>query len=84
MIENVDKRYKSMADISLDDIPFIETIKKQEIEKINQKFAKKKDKKKIFKFKDRIEEVYSNKAYTFVQGLENEGANSAKAIACRK
>ena len=31
-----------------------------------------------------LEEAYSNKAYTFVQDLEEDGVNSVKGVACKK
>ena len=33
---------------------------------------------------EHLEEAYSNKAYTFVQDLEQKGVNSVKGIACKK
>ena len=36
------------------------------------------------KFENRLEEIYSDKFYTFAQDLENKGVNSVKTIACRK
>ena len=39
---------------------------------------------KIINFEDHLEEPYSDKSYTFVQELENEVANSIRAVACKK
>ena len=39
---------------------------------------------KIINFEDHLEEPYSDKSNTFVQELENEGINSARAVACKK
>ena len=33
---------------------------------------------------EHLEEAYSNKAYTFVQDLEEDGVNSDKDVACKK
>ena len=33
---------------------------------------------------EHLEEAYSNKAYTFVQDLEEDGVNSVKGVACKK
>ena len=38
----------------------------------------------IINFEDHLEEAYSDKSYTFVQELENEGINSIRAVACKK
>ena len=35
-------------------------------------------------YEDRLEEAYADKSYTFVQDLENDGINSAKAVSCKK
>ena len=84
MIDNVRKNYENMDDVSVDDQPIKETLKKQETKKVHQKFQKRKGKKIMSKFEDLLEEAYSDKSYTFVQDLENEGINSVKTIACRK
>ena len=39
---------------------------------------------KVLNYKERLEEAYTNKSYTFVQDLEAEGVNSVKPIACKK
>ena len=39
---------------------------------------------KIINFEDHLEEVHSDKSYAFVQGLENEGINSVRAVACKR
>ena len=84
MIDNVRKKYENMDDVSVDDQPIKETLKKQETKKVRQKFQKRKGKKVMSKFEDLLEEAYSDKSYTFVQDLENERINSVKTIACRK
>ena len=39
---------------------------------------------KIINFEDHLEEAYSDKSYTFVYELENEGITSLRAVACKK
>ena len=43
-----------------------------------------KGKKKVLDYRQRLEEAYSDKAYTLVQHLEREGVNSIFAVACRR
>ena len=72
MIDNVRKKYKNMDDASADDQTFIETLKKQKIENVRQKFRKRAGKKSYEEFEDRLEEVYGDKPYNLVEDLENE------------
>ena len=61
-----------MDDASVDDQTFIETLKKRKIENVCQKFRKRTGKKSCEGFEDRLEEVYGDKPYNFVEDLENE------------
>ena len=50
----------------------------------HEKRRRRKDDAKIINFEDHLEEAYSDKSYTFVQELENEGINSIRPVACKK
>ena len=83
---NVDGKYNNVKNHPEDEQPFAETLKKAEIKKLTEKFNKKKGKNtsKVLNYEDRLEEAYADKSYTFVQDLENDGINSAKAVSCKK
>ena len=85
-IINVDGKYSNVKNHPEDEQPFAETLKKAEIKKLTEKLNKKKGKNtsKLLNYEDRLEEAYANKSYTFVQDLENDGINSAKAVSCKK
>lgn len=85
-IINVDGKYSNVKNHPEDEQLFAETLKKAEIKKLTEKFNKKKGKNtsKLLNYVDPLEEAYANKSYTFVQDLENDGINSAKAVSCKK
>ena len=45
---------------------------------------KKDEKSKLLSHVEHLEEAYSNKVYTFIQDLEEDGVNSAKGVVCKK
>ena len=84
MIENVRTKYANIQGLPEDERPYALSIMKEEIEKVTEKFGKKKKGKEMCKFENRLEEAYSDKSYTFAQDLEEDGADSVKAFACKK
>ena len=75
-----------MDNLENDEQPYAETLKQEEIRRVMNCYSrKKKDKKsKLLSHAEHLVEAYSNKAYTFVQDLEEDGVNSVKGIACKK
>ena len=84
MIKNVCKKYANIESLPENERPFAQSLMKEEIENVTEKFGKKKKGKQICKFENGLEEGYGDKSYTFVQDLEEDGVNSVKAIACKK
>ena len=87
-IRNIQVKYDDVENLPEDEQPFAETLKKAEIKRVSEKFNRKVKRKgkrsKVLNYKERLEEAYTNKSYTFVQDLEAEGVNSVKPIACKK
>ena len=84
MIENVRKKYANIEGLPEDERPFAKSLMEEEIEKVTEKFGKKKKGKKMCKFENRLEDAYNNKSYTFVQDIGEDRVNSVKAVACQK
>ena len=85
-IKNIEEYYSKLDNLEDDEQPYAETLKQEEIRRVMNSYGrKKKDKKsKLLSHAEHLEEAYSNKAYTFVQDLEEDGVNSVKGIACKK
>ena len=75
-----------MDNLEDDEQPYAETLKQEEIERVMDSYGRKKKgkKSKLLSHVQHLEEAYSNKAYTFVQDLEEDGVNSVKGVACKK
>ena len=76
----------SVENLSEDKQAFVVTLKEAEINKANKIFNRKANRKsnKVLNYKDRLEEVYSDKSYTYCTRLEAKGVSSIKAVACKK
>ena len=85
-IKKVRDKYDGVENFSFDKQPFVETMKEAEIKEVSEILNRKSNRKsnKVLNYKDRLEEAYSDKSYTFVQDLEAEGVNSVKGVACKK
>ena len=64
----------------IDDLQFVDSRRLNEIEKIKKKAGRKKKGKssKRTKFEDRLEQAYTDKSYTFVQDLKQEGSKAGR------
>ena len=87
-IRNIEEKYKDVENLSFNEQPFVETLKKEEIKKVTEEFNKPEGSKgkgnKVLSCVNRLEEAYADKSYTFVQDLEKEGVNSLFAVACKR
>ena len=65
---------------------YAEMLKEKEIKRVLDNYGRKKKgtKSKLLSHVDHLEEALSNKAYTFVQDLVENGVNSVKGVACKK
>ena len=61
-------------------------MKQEKIERVMHSYGRKRKgkKSKLLSHVEHLEEACSNKAYTFVQGLEKDGVSSVKVVACKK
>lgn len=83
-LKNIEGYYANLYNLADDEQPFAETLKQAEIEKVIEKYTKKKGKKKskVLIHEGHLEEAYANKTYTFAQDFEKDGVNSIKGVAC--
>ena len=89
-IENVNK-YNNVENREENKNPYAEILKEEEIESIKDRFSRRQKKigkgkirENLFNVKEHLEEAFMNKAYTFVQELEEEDVNSVRALAFKK
>ena len=84
----INRYYDNEENFDESEIQFVETIREEDVARAKERFSKKKNGKrgnnKLPGHTQHLEEAYSNKAYTFVQDLEEEGVNSVKGVACKK
>ena len=84
-IKNIEAYYSNFDNLEDDEQPYAEMLKQEAWMVMDNYGRKKKGKKsKLLSHVEHLEEVYSSKAYTFVQDLEEDGVNSAKGVACKK
>ena len=85
-IKNIKEYYSNMENLTEDERPYAETLKQVRIERVTENFNKRKSrsKSKLLSYEGHLEDAYANKAYTFVQDLEDKGVNSVKGVACKK
>ena len=89
-IENVNK-YNNVENREENKNPYAEILKEEEIESIKERFSRRQKKigkgkirENLFNVKEHLEEAFMNKAYTFVQELEEEDVNIVRALAFKK
>ena len=61
-------------------------MKQEEVKRVMDSHGRKKkdEKSKLLSHVEHLEEAYSNKVYTFIQDLEEDGVNSVKGVVCKK
>ena len=89
-IENINRYYDNVDNLDENEKSYAEILKEEEIESIKNIFYKKNiyrrgnskwnEREKLLKFRNHLEEAYKDKSYNFVQELEEEGVNSARAV----
>ena len=82
MIENVQKKYANIEDLTENKRPFAQSLMKEEIQKVTGTFGKRKVKKCVTL--KTVSRRRSDKSYAFVHNLEEDGVNIVRAIACKK
>ena len=84
--KNIEEYYNNLDTIEDDDKSYAQTLKQEELKRVMDSYARKKKgkKSKFLSHVEHLEEAYSNKAYTFVQDLEEDCVNSAIGVACKK
>ena len=86
-LSSINRHYDNEENFDESEIKYVETLREEEVARAKERFFKKKNCKrgnKLLGHTQHLEEAYSNKAYTFVQDLEEEGINSVKGVACKK
>ena len=82
-IKNIEEYYSNLDNLEDAEQSYAETLKQEEIERVIDTYGKKKKgkKSKVLNHVWHFEEAYTNKAYTFVQDLKQDGVNSVKGVA---
>ena len=85
-IKNIKEYYSNLENLIEDERSYAETLKQVEIERVTENFNewKGRSKSKLLSHEGHLEEDYANKAYTFLQDLEEKGVSSVKGVACKK
>ena len=85
-IKNIKEYYSNLENLTEVKRSYAETLKQVETERVTENFNKRngRSKSKLLSLEGHLEEDYANKAYTFVQDLEEKGVNSVKGVACKK
>ena len=83
-LNNINRYYDIEENFDESEIEYVATVRQEDVARAKERFSKKKNGKrgnKLLGQTQHLEEVYSNKAYTFVQYREEEGVNSIKGVA---
>ena len=85
-IKNIEEYYSNLDNLEGDKQPNAKTLKQEEIERVMHSYSRKRKgkKSKLLSHVEHFEKACSNKAYTFVQELEEDDVSSVKGVACKK
>lgn len=78
--------YNNLDNLEDNEQPYVKTLKQKEIGRVIDTYSKKRKSKKskVLNHVGHLEKAYTNKAYTFVQDLEEDGVKNVKGVACKK